>query len=90
MKTKVTISAKVDERSGKRDDGSRWFTREQVAFLHEPGQPYPTSCKIRLEEDQKPYAAGDYETDALLMIGDFNRLRVSYDLGLERVGTSKG
>ena len=85
-RTRITIeSAEIKHRSGLRDDGTRWSAREQEAFLHVAGSKYPRNCLIRMEENDKPLSPGDYETDAHLIIGQFNRLQVSYDLCLEKV-----
>jgi len=90
MRNRVSIeSAAVIQRNGKREDGTRWETTEQEAFLHVPGSKYPRNCVIRLEDGQKPYQPGEYETDAILIVGQFNRLQVSYDLGLEKVAAGK-
>lgn len=87
MKTKVTIaSSEVHVKTGTgRTSGKAFQVREQDAYLHEPGKPFPKSCSIELRDNAPPFPPGDYETEAHLVVNDFGRLEVSRDLGLARM-----
>lgn len=56
----------VQERKGVRDNGQPWKIRNQVVYAHlldvDSGQlkRYPTEVKLRLQDDQLPYAPGFY------------------------------
>nr|WP_199066971.1 single-stranded DNA-binding protein [Chromobacterium sp. ASV5] len=58
--------ADVQERTGTRDNGQPWKIRNQTVYAHlfdvESGElkRYPTEVKLRLQDDQKPYAPGFY------------------------------
>lgn len=59
-------NAQVQERTGTRDNGQPWKIRNQVVYAHlfdaDSGQlkRYPTEVKLRLQDDQLPYAPGFY------------------------------
>lgn len=55
---------KVITRSGRSQrTGNNYSMREQEAFLHKPGQPYPDKIKITLGDDQPPYTNGNYDLE---------------------------
>ena len=53
--------------------------REQAAWFHQPGQPYPVPLKLTLPKDQpEPYAVGKYTLDpSSFYVDRFGALNVS-------------
>lgn len=77
MKIEVK-SNDVNVKSGNAKRTGRPYTiREQVGYLHVPGEAYPQRCVLNLEDGQEPYPPGIYETSNELYVGDFGRLAVS-------------
>ena len=70
LKVKVKIYNEVTERSGENDKGP-WSIREQSAQIDGgtsmPSQPF----SIRLDKNQVPYAAGDYNAELKPQQGRF-------------------
>ena len=75
-------SITVEERRGTGKNGKPYCIREQGAYAHvldEHGRAgkYPVRCKLNLDEEQAPFAPGDYQIDPRsLMVGDFDRVTV--------------
>lgn len=58
-------------------NGNNYSIREQVGYLHKPGQQYPDKIKVSLGQDQAPYAAGGYDLDpSSFYVGKFGSLEV--------------
>ena len=54
-------STEIKSRSGTSTrTGNAYSMREQIAYLHK-GEIYPERIKITLEENQAPYAIGQYD-----------------------------
>lgn len=76
---KVTIASDVKSKPFEKGDGTE---RYQDAYLHEAGKPFPTSCKVRLYDNARPYAQGEYETKQDVEVNSFGVLRVKTELAL--------
>lgn len=79
---KVTIDSEAQTESGTSKNGKPFTERYQSAYLHEAGKKFPTSCKLPLWDNARPYAQGDYSTEQALEISEFGRLQVKRDLVL--------
>lgn len=72
----VIKSGTATPRTIKRKDGTLMQFREQRAAI-EAGEDFPKPFTINLDEDQAPYAPGNYNLDpACLEVGDFDSLKV--------------
>ena len=77
------------ERSGN-SNGRAYHIREQLAYLHKSGQPYPDKIRVQLERDQQPYAPGGYELDESSFYPDrYGKLAVRPKLKPRQVTQSK-
>lgn len=89
MKTKITIASGEKFEKYKDADGRNAEARFQDAYIHEQGKPYPTSCKLPLYGDSRPFPEGEYETEQAVEVNQFNKLRVKSELELSRVAAGK-
>ncbi len=78
------VDMALDEFSGvSKKTGNPYHIRRQVAYLHRPGQKYPVSFKIQLDERQVPYAPGFYSLSAdSIEVDSFGALQFSRSLKL--------
>lgn len=68
------VSRDIDVRSGRNERGD-WTIREQHAYMHKGGDPYPDAIKITLDKDQPPYEIGTYElADSSFFVGKYKDL----------------
>lgn len=86
---KVTIASGVKTNQGRSDSGKEFNERYQDAYLHEAGKQYPTSCKVMLYDNARPFAEGDYDTKQDVEINQYGKLRVKTELVLAPVAASK-
>ena len=55
------VSTDVKSRSGtSARTGNAYSMREQIAYLHKSGEPYPEKIKINLDDGVSPYGVGNY------------------------------
>ena len=71
-------STDVDVRSGTSSRTGKAFTmRQQTAYLHHDGQPYPVRFLLTLGDTQAPYAPGFYTLNpSSIRVGRFNDLEL--------------
>ena len=69
-------STECTEKSGTaKGTGKRYSFKEQQAWAHLPGEPYPSKIKLTLNDDEQPYPVGSYTlAPDSLYVGDFNAL----------------
>lgn len=80
---RVTISSdKLTDRGRNEKTGKDWEQSYQEAYFHEAGKPYPTSCKLPLYDNARPFPKGEYQTEQALEINEYGKLRVKSDLQL--------
>lgn len=79
---RVTIASGEKQESGTSKNGKAFTERYQEAYLHEVGKPYPTSCRLPLWDNARPYPTGEFQTAQELEISEFGRLQVKRDLVL--------
>jgi hypothetical protein len=79
---RVTIASDRKTETGVSKNGKPFTENFQDAYLHEPGKKYPTSCRVALYDNARPYQQGEYETSQDVEINDFGRLVVRRDLVL--------
>jgi len=85
---RVTIASNEKTEPYTDSNGRPASARYQDAYLHEPGKPYPTSCKLPLYEAARAYAPGEYETGQDLEINNFGKLRVRSEIALRPVAAA--
>lgn len=80
MSVRIEVTNEVNEKNGIGKNGQPYRITEQVAYLHKPGERYPTKIKVRVPDNQpRGYEPGDYELDLAqsLYVGRFGALEVS-------------
>lgn len=78
-------SGEVKTKAGKSARTGRDYSiREQVGYLHGVGA-YPVECRLNVPDDSTGYAPGVYEVTKPLAVGEYGRLIVPRDLGLQPV-----
>lgn len=87
--SRVTVASEMKQESGRSASGKDYTEKWQEGYLHEAGKPYPTSCKIPLYDNARPFPLGEFQTEQALEINQFNRLRVKTDLLLSPVPAAK-
>lgn len=75
-------NALVDERKGKISRGERageeFHIRQQEAWMHTTGKPYPSRVMISLQPEQQAYAPGFYTLhDDSFQSGEYDRMEFS-------------
>ena len=76
VKVEIQSAEAVTEKSGTSARTQKpYHIREQQAFAHLPGQPYPVQCVVNLEDGEPPYSPGLYRlADTSFFVGRFGQL----------------
>lgn len=67
VRTKEGVSARTNR---------EYRIREQQAFIHLNGEPFPQKMTLSLGDSQKPYAPGVYELTPEFFVGNYGDLRI--------------
>lgn len=83
----IEVDQKVTERTVPGEKGMMRF-REQVAYLHKPGERYPSPFSLSLG-DRAPFAPGRYRlAPESFFIGKFSKLEIARQIELLPVALS--
>lgn len=70
--TDLNVKSGTSQRTGK-----PYHIREQTAYMHKKGNPYPDKFTISIEQDQAPFPIGNYDLHpGSFYVDRFNQLAV--------------